>query len=392
MLNQIVLVGRLTKDIELEGQDRKTAVIALAAFGNKEVFEYMSTRESNTVIGKISKGNYNWKAMPESVNYNNDPLMGYLFTTLSTIGLVKGVMTEIHNMQLKGKIEEANQHNAQEQLRSNQVDAYNQQANINNQKTIDEVHETGKQLEGRSDDYVQGVNQMSQDSIVSTRATGEYNAGDATNWSFNSEYRELDHASHEHVHEMYDQANAGFDALQQGVANGTISPTQAVQEAQSILNQMNTSKFDMYSQFLDTIRDYAPKHPQHDYVPLQNELEQIVTNPQAINNMVDGMIESVNAGHSLQDAMLNIYQSFAADIMVLPSNIQSIVIPLITQAGITGYLNRLKENYDKQYGTPVDYNQIIEESIVDVINDDLDKSRYQEEDKEEELEEEGRSR
>ena len=299
-------------------------------------------------------------------------------------------MSEIHNMQMRDKIEQANLHNAQQQVDINGRNASNMQANAHNQESLDQIHETGAQLEGNSDKFVQGINQMSKDSVVSNRTAGEYNAGDATNWSFNSEYHQLDSASHESVHQLYDQANQGFEQIQQGVQNGTLDSVQAMQQAQSILLTMNTAKYSTYQQFLETMSKYTASHPNIDYVPLQNYMDNIVNNPTAIDAMVDGMTHSIEAGRTLQEAVIELYSPIVADIQGIPADIESLIAPLITQAAITGYLNKLNVKYDKKLNGPT-HNAIIEEGLLKTIEH---KHNIEDGLTEEEVEEieEGRSR
>jgi hypothetical protein len=241
------------------------------------------------------------------------------------------------------------------------------QANQHNQETMDQIHQTGANLEGKSDQFVQGMNQMSKDSVVGNRTAGEYNAADSTNWSMNSEYHQLDSASHESVHQLYDQANQGFDQIQKGVSNGTLDSVSAMEQAHNILTTMNTAKYATYQQFLETIAKYTASHPNIDYVPLQTYMDNIVNNPSAIDAMVDGMTEAVQAGRTLQEAVLEVYSPIVADIQGIPADIESLIGPLITQAALTGYLNRLSINYDKKLNGP-DQNAIIEEGLLNVLD------------------------
>ena len=315
-------------------------VDALYAFGDKEINEFNHTHNKKIGFDRFSDGDYNWRIMPKRLDYGNDPLLGYVFTTISTIGLAKGILTEIHNQGVRREIEAANNENIGV---NNQIEQANQQnltANQQNLNTIDQVHSTGRTLEGRSGDYVQGIEHMSRDSVVSNRTAGEYNAGDATNWSFNSEYRTLDHASHESVHALYDQANASFESIKQGLQDGTLTNADAIREAQNALAAVEEAKMTTYAAFRETMNTYCPAHPQHDYEPLMNYMDDIVNNPTVINRMVDGMQESVANGVLLQQAVMQVYSPVAAVVKTLPDNIQSFILPLVTQAAITGYLNR----------------------------------------------------
>ena len=365
----------------------KDDMSALLSFGDKEIYEYTNTSTKKTWMGYISTGTANWKLMPGHINYNNDPLLGYVFTTISTIGLAKGILTEIHNQGVRKEIEAANQQNIGVNNQINQANTQNGVANQLNRETIDQVHNSGAKLESRSTDYVEGINTMSRDSVVSTRTAGEYNAGDATNWSFNSTYRDLDHASHESVHASYDQANQAFADIQAGIQNGSLDAAGALREAQTVLETMNQSKIATYNAFLETIKTYAPAHPQHDYVPLENYMNDIVNNPTAINNMVDGMVESIQVGQTLQDAVMQVYSPVAAMVTTLPDNIQSFILPLVTQAAITGYLNRLHGKFvvthpNRDYETEVmdQYDEIIRdrEQLKEQLNPEDYSDEYDE--------------
>ena len=341
---------------------------ALLSFGDKELHEYTHTEIKKTWMGYRSVGDANWKLMPEHVNYNNDPLLGYIFTTISTIGLAKGILTEIHNQGVRREIEAANQQNIGVNDQIRQANDQNSVANQLNKEQIDLVHSAGAKLESRSGSYVDGINTMTKDSVVSTRTAGEYNAGDATNWSFNSTYRDLDHASHESVHASYDQANQAFADIQAGVQNGSLDAAGALQEAQRVLETVNQSKFATYNEFLETMKTYVPAHPQHDYQPLQEYMDDIVNNQSAIDNMVDGMVESIQVGQSLQEAVMQVYSPVAAMVTTLPDNIQSYILPLVTQAAITGYLNRLHGKFVVSHPTR-DYEGEVQEQYEDILEE-----------------------
>ena len=359
---EIAAVSDDLEDYLLNGDD----LDALLAFGDKELLLYESTSYKQNFTGKYSTGDYSWDIMPKRMDYGNDPLLGYVFTTISTIGIAKGILSEIHNAGVRKEIAEANQANATVNDQITQSNQANIAANQQNVATMDSIHQTGRQLEGRAGDFTQGVQHMTKDSVVSNRAAGEYNAGDATNWSFNATYHTMDKASHSSVHDLYDQANLAFADISKGVQNGTLSPAQALEEAQKALATVETAKMGTYQAFLETMKTYVPAHPQHDYVPIQDYMDKIVNDPNTINSMVDGMVESVKAGESLQQAILEVYQPISAAVQVLPDNIQSFIFPLVTQACITGYMNRIAKKAIKDTNVR-DYNEEMAKYYEDLL-------------------------
>jgi hypothetical protein len=65
---------------------------------------------------------------------------------------------------------------------------------------------------------------------------------------------------------------------------------------------------------------------------------------------------------------MQVYSPVSAIVQTLPDNIQSFILPLVTQAAITGYMNRLRSKQINSVSTK-DYEQDMQDLYEDILDD-----------------------
>ena len=317
---------------------------ALQNYGDLEQLKIKNTKETG-ILGKYSAGLFNWNLMPTEANYSNDPLFQYLFQTLAVVSLTKGIVDNIHNANVRKEIEQANSQNAGVNQQIDGVNARNAAADQANQATMEQIRATGRDLEGRSGDYAQGIEGMARQDIIGHRAVGEYNALDAKNLGQN--YTELDNAAHEATHQAWEGLEQELSVARNAYQNGVVNAVKNLETIEAARQAVHGSFLDQIQNFRNTMTEYCAKYPQYDYAPIQSAIDNMLNSPNVMNGMVDGMINSVKAGQTLQQAVVTAYAPVTANIATIPNEIRLSIEPLLSTAVLTAYMDRQQKDYKK---------------------------------------------
>ena len=331
-----------------EGIRTNDDIKALESYCSLERIRIAATKEKTGLLGKRSVGDYNWTELPVEGNYAADPLLQYVFSAVTQAALVYGFINNSHNMDLRDDIKSANSKNSGAQAQIDQGNAQNSFASAQNEAQMREIHDIGAKLEGRATDYKAGVEQMTQDSIVGRRTAEEYLNADAHNWHTGGDaWKQYDEASHEAARMAYESFDAQVKSLNKGLTSGSMSPVEVLQGLNQALGTCNAAKATAYQEFLDVMKNYCANHPQYDYGALEACMREVTSNPDVIGNMVDGMVYSVEAGQTLQQAAASAYTSISTQLATIPSDIRNLAFPLITETALLGYLDRKTELCNK---------------------------------------------
>ena len=309
---------------------------ALDAFMEEEIYKIDNTEIKNSIVGKRSVGIYNWTAIPPQTEVGPDPLLGYIVRTIAVVGIAKGILGELHNMGLKQELM-----NAKEQLK-----AHNERindVNAQNQVFEQQVHQAGDDLEQIGAQNVEGLHKAALDSNVGKHGVGEHYGISKNGGVLGKEYFKIDAANHPQSTEFYNNIENTMVSVKTGLSIGTMSIQQAIRVLGDRLVEIQSAKKALYEEWDFEIRnnpDVQALTQKYDYTAITQSLPQLIKD-NSLDITIDNMVKSVDIANGLQGIQMSMLEPLKTQI---PTEIQSLVFPLITQAVTLGYLDKLLED------------------------------------------------
>ena len=348
---------------------------ALESFGDKELFEYENTKARKTIIGDLESGMTMWKAMPEALDYRSDPLVRYIATVYAEGAIVSGIIANMKNAQAAKEANRMNDHNRHEQDRIDQIDKQNMGANSHNKQTIDDVHATGKKLEGRADDYGRGLHGQGKMDISHRRSTEEYaQEYDPKFNGWDANHRAADLRSHAEADRLSEYLNKQASYLEKQYKTGKISSDQFVREMGDAYSQIHKSSLGDLKTCIGEINAYLATNSNYSYKAVLDSLNTLTNDPKIFDGMIKGMVESVKAGQTLQQASIIPAQQIGAMIQTAPVEYQAIINPIVATVLQTGCAMRLNEMALKEAQAG---GQKITEKMEEISNKNREKQQEQ---------------
>ncbi len=289
-------------DFDSELQQRLGAVEqklneAIAAGSEREIVDRFlelealyskNTEVKNSIFGKRSVGAKNYTPLLEELNYNPDPFIRDLLTT---IGTATSIVTSLRAINGQKIISEHN----------NQVEEVNRM----NRDTINSVHETGNMIASKREVFGRGMQSNAQGDALGTAGLGERYSLDSSNWHLSSDaYRDLDSHFHAYGAENYANISSQINDITNRCGQGAITNAQALEELAAISTSAHSTFIDMANQYKEVLANYAASHPQFDLSVYQGSIDALVNNSDAIANMNQAMVDTANLGSGLVDITL----------------------------------------------------------------------------------------
>ena len=292
---------------------------------------YNNTKISGSLAGKRSVGTKYYTPLAEQFNYNNDPFLRDIFTTVAITSAVIGAVNAVRVHEIEqGKILSKQQSDA------NRVNAHNDQV-------MDQVHEVGQKIESHRGTFQKGMEaQVNQDVLNNANAL-ERKALDYTDWTFNDAYHTMDHEHHEFFNAFNDNVQSQINDVTSKYSTGSITQADALQQMADIARDSQHTLAQVSDECLQILRPYAETHPQFDLTAVQESMEYIVANPDAIANMNQGMVEVTELASALQGLSVE----HVAALSKLPSDMLS---TLVCAASATALALNVSNTMDNKYG------------------------------------------
>ena len=247
-----------------------------------------NTEVKNSIFGKRSVGAKNYTPLLEELNYNPDPFIRDLLTT---IGTATSIVTSLRAINGQKIISEHN----------NQVEEVNRM----NRDTINSVHETGNMIASKREVFGRGMQSNAQGDALGIAGLGERYSLDSSNWHLSSDaYRDLDSHFHAYGAENYANISSQINDITNRCGQGAITNAQALEELAAISTSAHSTFIDMANQYKEVLANYAASHPQFDLSVYQGSIDALVNNSDAIANMNQAMVDTANLGSGLVDITL----------------------------------------------------------------------------------------
>lgn len=261
--------------------------LALKAFVSAETLLMGETEIQDTIFGQRSTGQKYAMPVVEKVNYNDDPFVRDLFTTIAVTSAAVSAVSAI------------NTHGAQgNEILENQQSEIDR-VNAANDATMDQVHQVGNNLTDNADDFIKGMQAQTKETIINGSNTMERQTLDQAGWTTHTHaYNQADALAHAQYNSMADAAKAELDSIASKYSSGAITQEQALGMINTVANENHANLIDIYEGYKPILEEYAATHP-FDLHGVEESMEFVLNNPNAIVKMNEGMVESITLGKEL---------------------------------------------------------------------------------------------
>ena len=327
---------------------------AMANDDNEAILKNFMALESeysmNTEIRKVSLtgtksvGSKYYTPFAERFDYRDDPFIRDLFTTVA-------VATSIYSAINAYKVHQIEQQKA---LADEQATAV--RVNAHNDSVMNQVHQTGANIEARRGQFSEGMKAQGYDASLNNSGILERGNLDANNWTFNDAYHAADSQAHIDYNLMHDQTVADIQNTISGYSTGALTEAQALQQMSNVANNAHQTLVNTASQYKQICADYAANHPQFDLHAFNDSIDYLVNNSNAISNMNQSMVDVTNMASTLS----SLNNSHMATLTSLPSDMySSLMAAFATCCYAGGIASTMKNGRKNKYGN----------EITDMMND-----------------------
>ena len=324
---------------------------AVKRFVERELEYAQNTENRGSLFGKRSVGRFDFKPLPVDLDYRPDPFVRNLFSTIAIAGAAistfNGIQTHLREQQQA-------------------IDAHNQHiadANAHNQATMDQVHTTGQDIADHREVFGEGMKAQAQEDIIGRINTNERygldsSAAEYGSWAINTDtYRQIDDAGHAVAEQMQQQAQTGLNDIANQVAAGTMTQQQALQGLSDLANSTQQSFNELLEQSLPVLQNYIPGHPQFELDGLSQAMQYMVSHPDAISQMNQGMVDVTALGESLGGLTFDQVQALGN----LPSDLATTLFGAASAAALVTNVNSNMQPRPKNKETNSELFRMVEE-------------------------------
>ena len=262
---------------------------ALKAFMARVELLSRNTKIENSIVGKRDVGKKVFLPFGGEINYNQNPLVKDILTTLTVVTSAVSAVSALKTHGPNG---------------SSQTELQNEIQRVNdaNDKVIRDVNAQGAKLEGNRDTITEGMNEYTNQSVVNATTTTERMTADrfsdSSGWRFGADYNHADALAHQQYNAMADQIKSQIEDIARQSSKGMITDQQALEMLKNVSNQQQRNLINVYTEYQPILKEYAATHT-FDLHGLNESMEQVLANPDAIIKMNDAMVGTVEIGEHL---------------------------------------------------------------------------------------------
>ena len=262
---------------------------ALKAFMARVELLSRNTKIENSIVGKRDVGKKVFLPFGGEINYNPNPLVKDILTTLTVVTSAVSAVSALKTHGPNG---------------SSQTELQNEIQRVNdaNDKVIRDVNAQGAKLEGNRDTITEGMNEYTNQSVVNATTTTERMTADrfsdSSGWRFGADYNHADALAHQQYNAMADQIKSQIEDIARQSSKGMITDQQALEMLKNVSNQQQRNLINVYTEYQPILKEYAATHT-FDLHGLNESMEQVLANPDAIIKMNDAMVGTVEIGEHL---------------------------------------------------------------------------------------------
>ena len=284
-----------------------------------------NTEITGSLLGRRSVGTKYYTPLAEQFNYNDDPFIRDLFTTVAITSSVVSAA------------------NAVRVHKCNDVSE-----TIDNSKVLDDVHNAGKAITDRGESFRKGMAAQAEQDVLNAANTRERLQLDMSNWKFTDAYHAADKAGHQMYNAFSDNVRNQINGISSRYAQGAITQGEALRQMADLTSSAQSQLVSVVEEGLKVMRDYAKSHPQFDLHAYEDTMSAIVQNPGAIVEMGRSAADVIQIGEYLQTLTLPQQQLVAT----LPSDL---VTTLVNAGAAVCLAANVSSSMNKKYSKKVTY-------------------------------------
>lgn len=333
LLEKEAKIERAERQAIREGNDE----MALRCFVAAESLLSKNTKVERSIFGNRSTGKKYYSPLAEKLDYSNDPFVRDIFTTVAVVG---ASLTAINTLTNK-----------------NNINAQIEEINTHNKDIMDEVNKSGETLVNNKDAISEGMKAQSyQDSLNISNAL-ERKALDQSSevhggWSVGTKsYYDARSVAQGTYVDFYNSTKNTIQDIASKYSTGTITQTEAINMLNEVTKSSQNTLSNVVKEAMPTLSIYARDHAQFDLSGVQETMNYIVSNPNAITNMNQAMLESINVGENLQNLTLE-----QIDLLnTIPSNVSNQLLTAASAAALAMNVNQTINTNNKKgkYGNTI---------------------------------------
>ena len=272
-----------------EALARNDAEGALNGFLEMNDFLNEHTKTESSIYGERSAGTKVFTPLVRALDYNDDPFIRNLATTVTTVLAGVSAFNAYHTHVLESRKVLGDERS--------KADAVNN-ANVN---TINDVHAKGSDIAGRRDSFREGVSeQMYRDNLnfenLNERFHLDLGANKDGSWLGES-YDSFSH--HIENSNVFQNSIGTLKDIGQRYTAQSINSTQALNETVQAYSNLSSDLVRKATESYNALRPYAQVHPEYDLQPSLDALQEMINNPTATVNAFNDMLHVTEVGEQL---------------------------------------------------------------------------------------------
>ena len=213
---------------------------------------------------------------------------------------------------------------------------------------LGKVHQAGRELSGKSDKFSAGMRAQAEQDVVNFANTRERLQLDMSGWKFTDAYHQADAAGHQMYNTFSDNVTRQLGNITQQYSLGQITSQEALRQINNVAAYSQNQLLTVVNDGLNVIRDYAKSHPQFDLHAYEDAMSYIVSHPNAIVEMNQAMVDTVEIGEMLQGLTATQQHIIAT----LPSDLTTTLICAASSACLA---KNVASDMNKKYAKKVTY-------------------------------------
>ena len=319
---------------ELKGVANNDDFMALSGFIKREKILSSNTEIDETLFMDREDGLRSHNPLMDQLNYDKDPFVSDLMRTVAIVA---------SGINIYATVQRAHELENLRELTEQQSEIINTQQDQIGRLTADLDHakQLSEGIQAKSGAVIDArIAQVNEANLAHTN-TLERAVLDQTNWHSTGEtYRALDDAAHATYNNAYQASQLEINSIADGVANGTISHSEAMAKLTELSKNMEDQFVANYRSVYDTVTTYATEHPQFDLTAPTEGLGKVIETSSNIN--VGN--QAVDDAFKLAEEISNIEGISLYEVQALATNLSKIeaatgVIP--SESMVPGLFNSL---------------------------------------------------
>lgn len=335
-------VELLDKEAKLERGERQAIregndEMALRCFVAAETLLSKNTNIERSIFGMRSTGKKYYSPLAEKLDYRNDPFVRDIFTTIAVVG---ASLTTISSLTNKNHLQK-------------EID----EVNLHNKEVMDSVNKSGEELVNKESTFAEGMKAQSYQDSLNVSNVLERKALDQSSevhggWSVGTKsYYDARSLAQETYVDFYNSTKNSIQDITSKYGSGNITQIEAINMINEVTKNSQNTLAKVVEESLPHLSVYARDHSQFDLAGVTETMNYIVSNPNAITNMNQAMIDSVSIGEGLQTLTLE-----QIDLLnTMPSNISNQLLTAASATALALNINQTINTNNKKgkYGNKI---------------------------------------